>query len=103
MSITPLASKSDPEVGKTVTATGWGKLSDASDSRSDHLMYIDVPILSNEKCHGFYDFVNDGHICIDSTYGGVCNVIIFCSVQFHRFFGVMATKMIISRAIPEDL
>ena len=63
-------------VGSTVTATGWGKLSDASFTKADRLNFVkDLPVMENSECDGYYGIITDGHLCIDSTGGhGVCNV-----------------------------
>jgi chymotrypsin len=71
--ITPLAMTS-PEAGTEVRATGWGKTSDSSSSKSPVLKFIDVPVMSESECKGFYgNTITSGHICIDSAKGGVCN------------------------------
>ena len=63
-------------VNDVVTATGWGKLSDDSFTKSDRLNFAkDLPVLANDACNEYYGIITDGHICIDSTGGhGVCNV-----------------------------
>lgn len=60
---------------ETVTATGWGKLSDGDFTKSDTLHYApDLPIMPNSECQGFYDIITDDHLCLDSVGGhGVCN------------------------------
>lgn len=75
-----LPSYSDAEnnfAGEQVTATGWGKLSDDSFSKSDRLNFAkNLPVLTNEACDAAYGggLINNGHICIDSKGGhGVCN------------------------------
>ncbi len=59
-----------------VTATGWGKLSDASTTKSDRLNYApNLRVMSNTECHNVYGMITDGQICIDTEGGhGVCNV-----------------------------
>ncbi len=72
--LTPLASKS-PEADTTVRATGWGKISDDSFTKSPVLRFIDVSVMSESNCKSYYPgYITDGHICIDSIDGGVCNV-----------------------------
>jgi secreted trypsin-like serine protease len=62
-------------VNDVVTATGWGKLSDDSFTKSDRLNFVkDLPVIANDNCNEYYGIITDGHICIDSTGGhGVCN------------------------------
>lgn len=66
---------SDNLVGESVTATGWGKLSDSSFSRAAKLHFAaGIPVMDNDICNSNYGIITDGHLCIDSTGGhGVCN------------------------------
>lgn len=68
---------SEPPVGDTVTAAGWGKTCDAiSCGVSDPIMEVDVPVLSDDAASDYYgpsiDFSTK--ICIDAANGhGTCN------------------------------
>jgi secreted trypsin-like serine protease len=79
--ITPVAlaaadGSQDPRPGATVTASGWGKPSDAAGGISTVLRKVDVPILDNQPCADYYGslYVTARTICIDASNGsGTCN------------------------------
>ncbi|KAK4304581.1 hypothetical protein Pmani_023460 [Petrolisthes manimaculis] len=65
----------DPDVGTTVTLSGWGKKSDNALGITDVLRQVDAPIISNDECAETYSYViYPGTICIGAEGGkGVCS------------------------------
>ncbi|XP_067648242.1 brachyurin-like [Eurosta solidaginis] len=61
--------------GEQVIASGWGKVSDAAQSATDKLRWIEVPVLENKSCNRwFLGSVKETMICIKTTGGySTCN------------------------------
>lgn len=57
--------------GEQATASGWGYYSDASQTVSNVLRYVNLPIVSNTICSTTYgtEFVRDSHICVSGANG----------------------------------
>ncbi len=75
----PYAYADDDLAGELATVTGWGKLSDDTNSGSIAPFYArDRPIISNADCASIYGpSINEQSLCIDTRaadgVSGVCN------------------------------
>nr|AHZ01188.1 serine protease [Arenicola cristata] len=59
--------------GQTATISGWGRTC-GSCSLPDCLKYVNIPVLSNSQCSGYWgSSINSGHICVYSGSTGACN------------------------------
>ena len=61
--------------GEDVTAIGWGKTSDDSNSAAQFLHYVNVTVATHESCEDIYGTLVVGtDFCLNTTDGkGVCN------------------------------
>ncbi|EFX77159.1 trypsin [Daphnia pulex] len=71
-----LTGTADPEPGLSVTVAGWGTTS-ASGDRSDVLLSVDIPVVSDEDCNAAYsgeyntDPVKPSMMCAGGAPGGL--------------------------------
>ncbi|KAL5292137.1 hypothetical protein ACFFRR_011136, partial [Megaselia abdita] len=63
--------------GQTAVASGWGKVSDSTNSITNDLRYVDLVIENHQTCKNYYiaGLVNDGVICANTAGGArsTCN------------------------------
>ena len=72
----PVGDAGSTFTGESTTATGWGKLSDASPGASEYLFEAEGrEVMANDQCARTYgSTITDGHLCIDTgDHSGVCS------------------------------
>ena len=52
----PLTESDQTYEGKTATVAGWG-LTETGKTSTDQLMSVDIPIISNQRCRTFYNWI----------------------------------------------
>jgi len=66
----PDASYAPDESGQTCYVSGWGTLQSGANGLPENLQWVDVPMITNEKCNSAYGGITTSMICAGLDEGG---------------------------------